>query len=94
MRILFAATIALAGTFAGTAALAQTTTTNQLTQACYGEARRQVLSGEALSNFMAQCTSGQIAPSRVAADQSQVCADHAKLLSGEAKVAAMRDCAQ
>lgn len=93
MRILFAATIALAGTLAGTAALAQTTT-NQLTQACYGEARRQVLSGEALSDFMARCTSGQIAPSRVAADPSQVCADRARLLSGEAKVAAMRDCAQ
>ena len=92
MRLLFAAAIALSGALVGTNALAQSSG-NEQTQACYDQARRQVLSGEDLVNFMKSCTNGgQVMPSRTANDASQNCAARARLLSGEEKVQALRAC--
>jgi hypothetical protein len=89
--MLFAAAVVLSGALSINAAWAQAPAANQ-TQACYAQARQQVLQGEALVNFMSNCTSGEIAPTRVSADPAQQCADRARLLSGEAKVEAMRAC--
>lgn len=91
MRI-FAVAIGLAGALFANVALAQSPT-NQQTQACYAQARQQSLSGEALTAFMANCTSDRSAPSRVSADTSQRCTDQARLLSGEQKARALRACA-
>ena len=91
MRLLLAATVALSGALIGTGALAQTSA-NDRAQACYEQARRQVLRGEALASFMAQCASGQALRTPVSSDATQRCADRARLLSGEDKVAAMRAC--
>jgi hypothetical protein len=91
--MLFAAAVAVSSAIVCGAVQAQPTVNDQ-TQACYAQARRLVLQGEALSNFMAQCTSGQVAPTRTSADSSQVCADRARLLSGEEKVSALRACAR
>ncbi len=90
MRMI-AAVIGVAGALVANAALAQTST-NATAQACRAEAHRQVLSGEALVSFMASCTSGQVTPTRVSTDATQRCADQARMLSGEAKVQALRDC--
>jgi hypothetical protein len=89
--MMVAAAIVLSGALAGSAALAQGSANDQ-TQACYAQARQQVLHGEALVSFMANCTSGQTAPTRVSATPVQHCADQARLLSGEAKVQALRTC--
>jgi len=93
MRMLFAAAIVLSGALVGNGALAQTSANDQ-TQGCYEQARRQVLQGEALASFMAQCTSGQGVRTPISTDATQRCADRARLLSGEEKAAAMRACAQ
>jgi len=93
MRLLFAAAIVLSGALAGNVALAQTSGNDQ-TQACYDQARRQVLSGEDLVNFMARCQSGQSVRTPTSANAQQSCIDRARLLSGEDKVQAMRACAQ
>jgi hypothetical protein len=100
MRMLIAATLALS-TFAGSAALAQrshddrtTATPNGQTQACYDEARRQALKGEALSDFMAYCTAEQLAQTPPAeADVWKHCDEQTSTLQGEEKQDVMRDCA-
>lgn len=92
MRMMVAAAVVLSGALAGNVAFAQAS--NSQTQACYTQARQQVLQGEALVSFMADCTSGhgQVAPTRVSTSPTQHCADQARLLSGEDKVRAMQAC--
>jgi len=89
---MFAVAAGLAGALVCSTAFAQSTASNPQTQACYTQARQQVLSGEALVSFMAHCTSDRVAPTPVSANPSQRCADQARLLSGEQKVQALRDC--
>lgn len=100
MRTMIAATLALS-TLAGGAALAQRSsddrtgwTQNDQTQACYTEARRQALKGEALSDFMSYCTAEQLAQTPPAeADVWKQCDAQTSTLRGEEKKDAMRDCA-
>lgn len=89
---MFAVAAGLAGMLACGTAFAQSTASNQQTQACYTQARQQVLSGEALATFMAHCTTDRVAPTPASATMSNRCADQARLLSGEQKAAALRDC--
>ena len=93
MRMIFAAALVLSGALIGTGAMAQTSANGQ-TQACYEQARRQVLQGEALSSFMTSCTSGQAPRTPMAGDALQSCVERAKMFSGEDRIAAMRACGQ
>ncbi len=91
-RLLIAAALAAASVSAGGAALAQWSQNDQ-TQACYAEARRLALQGEALSDFMADCTSDRVAMAPDdRADLWQRCQERTRLLTGEEKKMAMRDC--
>lgn len=78
---------AAAGLVLATSAFAQSVSADR-DQACRAEAHRQVLEGEALVNFMAQCNSGQISLKDVSPKATRT--DPAALLSGEAKVNANR----
>ena len=92
MRLLFAAALAFATALTCGVAQAQWTQNDQA-QACYAQARRLALQGEALSTFMTDCTSDRVA---MAPDDRanlwQRCEDRTRLLSGEEKKMAMRDC--
>jgi len=91
-RLLMAAALTVASLSAGGSALAQWTQNDQ-TQACYSQARRLALQGEALSTFMADCTSDRVAMAPDdRADLWQRCQERTRLLSGEEKKMAMRDC--
>lgn len=100
MRTLIAATLALS-TLASGAALAQRSyddrtewTSNQQTQACYDQARREALRGEDLTNFMSYCTAEQLAQTPPAeADVWKQCDEQTSTLRGEEKKDVMRDCA-
>ncbi|HEX2889484.1 PsiF family protein [Vineibacter terrae] len=89
MRMI-ATAIVLASAFVGTVAQAQTPRSD-LAQACSQEARRQSLSGDALTEFMNRCWAGQVAVPSVM-NPPQSCEDQARTLSGEDKVRFVRDC--
>jgi hypothetical protein len=93
MRTFIAAALVLAGTLVGGSAAQAQRTQNDVAQACYEQAWRQALQGEALKEFMEDCTSGQVAerPS-VPAEVWQRCEERTRLLRGEEKRMAMRDC--
>ena len=93
MRI-FVAAIGLTGALlVGNIAQAQSTT-NDITQACYAQARRMVLQGEDLANFMKRCTASQLEPTRISGEAWRRCDERTRLLSGEEKAQAMRACTQ
>ena len=95
MRTFIAAALVLAGTLIGGSAAQAQRTQNDVAQACYEQAWRQALQGEALKEFMEACTSGQVAerPSAVPAEEvQQRCEERTRLLRGEEKRMAMRDC--
>lgn len=87
---LFVAALVLTSALAGTLAQAQMRT--DLTQACSAEARRQTLSGDALTGFMNRCLAGEINVPPATMSPMQRCEDQAKLLSGEQKARFVRDC--
>ncbi|HKU93777.1 MAG TPA: PsiF family protein [Vineibacter sp.] len=87
---LFVAAVVLTSALAGTIAQAQMRT--DLTQACSAEARRQSLSGDALTGFMNKCLAGEINVPPAMASPMQRCEDQAAQLSGEQKAMFLRDC--
>ena len=91
MRLL--AVVGLASVLACTVAQAQAVPAD-LTEACHTEARRLVLSGEGLVEFMKKCTAGQVSLTPADVPQKS-CAESAKLMSGEEnKVNFIRECAE
>ncbi|HKU93890.1 MAG TPA: hypothetical protein VJR58_01365 [Vineibacter sp.] len=78
------------GTVLATSALAETSSVDR-DQSCRAEARRQVLQGEALVDFMKHCNDGAISLKYVLLKTP---ADPAALLSGEAKANANRAAAE
>jgi hypothetical protein len=62
-----------------------------LNQRCEDEAGRRTLSGEAKVSFMKSCNAGQV-PLPPMAGGMPSCEDQAAQLSGEQKVAFVRDC--
>lgn len=98
MRMLMAATLALSGALVASAAQAQSSydqrtgwTANDQAQACYEQARQQVLRGDDLRVFMESCTS-QVARRPATTDLARDCDERTKLLRGEEKRMAMQDC--
>jgi len=89
MRLFFAAVV-LTSALSGTIAQAQMRT--DLTQACSAEARRQTLSGDALTGFMNRCLAGEINVPSATASPTQRCEDQAAQLSGEQKARFVRNC--
>jgi hypothetical protein len=96
--MLMAATLALSGALVAGTAQAQSTydqrtgwTANDQAQACYEQARQQVLRGEDLKRFMDNCTS-QVARQPAPADLTRDCDERTKLLRGEEKRMAMQNC--
>ena len=93
MRTLFAATLVLAGTLIGGGAAQAQRTQNDVAQACYEQAWRQALRGEALKEFMEACAGGQVAERPAVPNEVwQRCEERTRLLRGEEKRMAMRDC--